>query len=135
MKDCVFVLETNDNSRNFSSCSIAKTSLRSSIRISSINSSQHEPDSRNDDDNFDNASDTASVTHIANPDPPIIEDKSFNELPFENDQFPSKTQTTASGKKAACEVFELFIKQPDGTFKCILCQEEPKVTSFAFLLK
>ena len=52
--------------------------------------------------------------------------------PFETEETRSKKTSTASGKKLALEVYELFEKQADGIYRCTLCTDQQKVIRFLF---
>ncbi|CAF3367461.1 unnamed protein product [Rotaria socialis] len=49
-----------------------------------------------------------------------------SKLPFEIDK-PPLPKKTSSGRKSALEVYELFEKQADATYRCTLCTHERKI--------
>ena len=124
-------LEQNGRSRKSSYSATTNTDLRSSIILSSTNSSQNVDNLQNeaDDDEADIALNSASVIEIDEQNKSVKETLHSNKFPFETDKspFPKKT---ASRRKSAMEVYQLFEKQFDGTYKCTLCTDEEKVAKF-----
>ncbi|CAF3653801.1 unnamed protein product [Rotaria sp. Silwood1] len=65
--------------------------------------------------------DAVDVQELSSGDQSVKENIIPSKYPFEIDKnYPIK-QTTASGKKLANEVYELYEQQPNGTYRCTLC--------------
>jgi hypothetical protein len=74
--------------------------------------------------------DVVDVEDLSSENQSIKENIIPSKYPFETDKNYSIKQTTASGKKLANEVYELFEQQSNGTYRCTLCIDKIKVSLF-----
>ena len=127
--------ERNDRSRKSLSSSITIINPRSATPLSSTNNVRSGNNLRNDNNHDDNelqmeSDDVSFVVESNTQKQSTKENIGSNRYPFEIEETRSKKTSTASGKKLAMQVYELFEKQADGIYRCTLCTDQQKVTGF-----
>ncbi|CAF1415689.1 unnamed protein product [Adineta steineri] len=122
--------QQNNQLRKTTSTSSIKKTLHSFTNLSSINNSQSNfnPDYASQDViDIADTTDTGDYDEIGTQNQSDKENITSSNYPFEIDKNPVLKQRTASGKKLAQEVLEMYEELHNGAFQCMLCKNKDKV--------